>query len=143
MSTREITMSKTRIRVPAIPLRDFVLFPSTIAPLYVGRKHSLAALMTVLASSGYVFCINQQDMSIETPEREQLFDVGTLVKIPQMVKLPDGTYKVLAEGIKRARLHAWSIDQGGYQADVEVLDDNVENNDYHTSLTKLLLERFK
>ncbi len=89
---------------PILPLRDIVVFPHMIVPLFVGREKSIKALETVMSEDKKVLLLAQKDGSIEDPKGEDLFSVGTIGNILQLLKLPDGTVKVLVEGISRAKV---------------------------------------
>ncbi len=92
--------------LPAIPLRsNLVIYPNTVMPFLVGREKSLIALEKAMEEmEGYLFVVSQKDISIEDPKPEDLYEVGTVVKVLQIVKLPDETYKVLVEGLRRAKI---------------------------------------
>ncbi|MCH9711098.1 MAG: endopeptidase La [Proteobacteria bacterium] len=92
--------------VPLLPLRDVVVFPHTVMPLFVGRQTSVNAITQAMGSNKYIFLVTQKDDKIENPEFSDLHEVGTLATILQMLKLPDGTIKVLVEGVKRAKVEA-------------------------------------
>ena len=86
---------------PVLPLRDIVVFPHMVAPLFVGRKSSVNALNKVMDKDKKIILITQKDSEVENPGSEHLYKVGTLAKVLQLLKLPDGTIKVLVEGLER------------------------------------------
>ena len=90
--------------VPLLPLRDVVVFPHTVIPLFIGRKSSVNAITQAMESDKHVFLVAQKDESIEEPSNDDLHAVGTLATILQLLKLPDGTIKVLVEGVRRAKI---------------------------------------
>ena len=90
--------------IPVLPLRDIVVFPNMVAPLFVGREQSVNALNNVMTGDKKIFLISQKNSKIDNPNKENLYNVGTIAKVIQMLKLPDGTLKVLVEGIKRAKV---------------------------------------
>ena len=90
--------------IPLLPLRDVVVFPHTVIPLFIGRKSSVNAITQAMEADKNVFLVTQKDETIEEPNNEDLHKVGTLATILQLLKLPDGTIKVLVEGIKRAQI---------------------------------------
>lgn len=94
----------TTERVPLLPLRDVVVFPHTVIPLFVGRKTSVNAITMAMGTNKYIFLAAQKDDKVETPKNQDLHQVGTLATILQMLKLPDGTIKVLVEGVGRAKI---------------------------------------
>ena len=80
--------------LPLLPLRDIVVFPGMVAPLFVGRKHSVNALNNVMTSDKKIFLVTQKDSEIENPDIQNLYNCGTVAKVLQLLKLPDGTLKV-------------------------------------------------
>ncbi len=95
--------SKT-MNLPLLPLREVIIFPHMVVPLFVGREKSIAALEEAAKNGNELFLVTQKDASILSPTRDDLYDVGTVVSIIQMLRLPDNTVKVLIEGKQRARL---------------------------------------
>ena len=87
--------------IPVLPLRDIVVFPQMVVPLFVGRKLSVNALNKVMTVDKKILLITQKDSEVDNPTSENLYRVGTLAKILQLLKLPDGTIKVLVEGLDR------------------------------------------
>ncbi|WP_439546180.1 endopeptidase La [Sandarakinorhabdus sp.] len=94
----------TNQTLPVLPLRDIVVFPQMIVPLFVGREKSVAALEAAMQAGRTVFLLSQKNPGDEDPGADELYDVGTLANVLQLLKLPDGTVKVLVEGQSRARL---------------------------------------
>src|SRR5947199_8965842 len=90
--------------LPILPLRDIVVFPARIVPLFVGREKSVAALEAAMAADKELFLVAQLDSSEDDPDRDALYDLGVIATAMQLLKLPDGTVRVLVEGVKRARL---------------------------------------
>jgi ATP-dependent Lon protease len=86
-----------------LPLRDVVVFPHMVIPLFVGRPKSIKALETAMEAGKSILLVAQKSAAKDEPEAEDLYDVGTIANILQMLKLPDGTVKVLVEGIQRER----------------------------------------
>jgi ATP-dependent Lon protease len=113
----------TSPRYPVLPLRDIVVFPQMIVPLFVGREKSVAALEAAMAGDKTVFLLSQKNPGDEDPGTEDLYDVGAIATVLQLLKLPDGTVKVLVEGQSRARLSRLHGDAGFLEADVEELAD--------------------
>ena len=112
--------------IPILPLRDIVVFPHMIVPLFVGREKSVRALEAVMAQNKQILLLTQTDASTEEPSADDLYRIGTLGSILQLLKLPDGTVKVLVEGGSRAQVN--KIDNSGdsLMADiVEVLETKV------------------
>ena len=97
--------------LPILPLRDIVVFPHMIVPLFVGREKSIKALEAVMSDDKKVFLIAQKDGSVEDPAEGDLYKIGTLGNILQLLKLPDGTVKVLVEGVSRAQVKKFKSDE--------------------------------
>ena len=89
---------------PVLPLRDIVVFPHMIVPLFVGRDKSVAALESAMAADKSIFLVSQLDPAEDDPDREALYDLGVVATVLQLLKLPDGTVRVLVEGRHRATL---------------------------------------
>nr|WP_320115506.1 endopeptidase La [uncultured Desulfuromonas sp.] len=90
--------------IPLLPLRDIVIFPEMVTPLFVGRPRSIAALEKAMDGQRLIFLVAQNDAEVDEPARDDLFSIGTVAKISQLLKLPDGTMKLLVEGMVRAEL---------------------------------------
>ncbi len=114
-------------RVPLLPLRDVVVFPHTVMPLFVGRKSSVNAITQAMGTNKYIFLVAQKDEKTENPNNDDLHQVGTLATILQMLKLPDGTIKVLVEGVKRAKVNEF-FETEDY-TEVSVSEFNLESNE--------------
>ena len=108
--------------LPVLPLRDIVVFPQMIVPLFVGRDKSVKALEAVMHGDKTVFLLSQKNPADEDPAADELYDIGTVATVLQLLKLPDGTVKVLVEGQSRARLKSLSGDDF-LTAVVEPVDD--------------------
>jgi ATP-dependent Lon protease len=108
---------------PVLPLRDIVVFPQMIVPLFVGREKSVAALEAVMAGGKSVFLLSQRDPSEEDPAARDLYDVGTIATVLQLLKLPDGTVKVLVEGERRAAVESIHSGESYLEADVTAIVD--------------------
>ena len=111
-----------------LPLRDVVVYPHMVLPLFVGRPKSIAALEAAMANDDPVFLLAQLDPNTEDPKAEDLHQTGTVAQVLQVLKLPDGTVKVLVEGIRRAR--ALTVDETGglFLSHVEAIDENSDKD---------------
>jgi len=114
--------------LPILPLRDIVVFPHMIVPLFVGRDKSIKALEAVMSEDKKVFLIAQKDGSVEDPSEKDLYRIGTLGNILQLLKLPDGTVKVLVEGISRAKIKTFKNDNF-LLADVDIINEKSSEKD--------------
>jgi len=112
-----------RETLPVLPLRDIVVFPQMIVPLFVGRDKSVAALEAAMQADKTVFLLSQKNPADEDPEAADLYDVGTVATVLQLLKLPDGTVKVLVEGLRRASLEQLKAGDEFLEADVVVRPD--------------------
>ncbi|WP_395698104.1 endopeptidase La [Methylocella sp.] len=109
---------------PVLPLRDIVVFPHMIVPLFVGREKSIRALEEVMKTDSLILLATQMNASDDDPAPKAIFSTGTLASVLQLLKLPDGTVKVLVEGQVRARVQGYSKTDDYYEADAEVLADD-------------------
>jgi len=109
--------------LPVLPLRDIVVFPQMIVPLFVGREKSVRALEAVMAGDKQVFLVSQKTPGDEDPGADELYDIGTLATVMQLLKLPDGTVKVLVEGQSRARLTALQTDSTYLVGQAEAVEE--------------------
>lgn len=105
-------------RFPLLPLRDVIIFPHMVVPLFVGREKSIAALEEAAKNNNELFLVTQKDASVLNPDREDIYNVGTVVNIIQMLRLPDNTVKVLIEGKYRAKIDEFEASEDGYWASV-------------------------
>ncbi|HEX5210971.1 MAG TPA: endopeptidase La, partial [Pseudolabrys sp.] len=110
---------------PVLPLRDIVVFPHMIVPLFVGREKSIKALEEVMRSDTFILLATQKNASDDDPATDSIFEVGTLASVLQLLKLPDGTVKVLVEGAERAKVLKYTDRSDYYEADATVLTDDV------------------
>ncbi len=104
---------------PLLPLRDVIIFPHMVVPLFVGREKSISALEQAAKNGNELFLVTQKDASILNPERGDVYDIGTVVSIIQMLRLPDNTVKVLIEGKYRATVDEFDCSDSGYFATVK------------------------
>ncbi|WP_291821833.1 endopeptidase La [Bosea sp. (in: a-proteobacteria)] len=102
---------------PVLPLRDIVVFPHMIVPLFVGREKSIRALEEVVKTDGLILLATQKNAGDDDPETKDIYEIGTLARVLQLLKLPDSTVKVLVEGVGRARATAYVADEAFYQAE--------------------------
>ena len=100
-------------KLPVLLLRDIVIFPYMIAPLFVGREKSKNAIDQALSTNRMVLLLTQKDMNIEEPKREEVYEMGTVALIMRMLKLPDGRVRILAQGLIRARIEGYE-EEGSY-----------------------------
>ncbi|OYY91381.1 MAG: endopeptidase La [Sphingomonas sp. 28-66-16] len=111
---------------PVLPLRDIVVFPHMIVPLFVGRDKSVAALEAAMNDTKEIFLVAQLDPSEDDPDRDDLYDIGVTATVLQLLKLPDGTVRVLVEGKRRARLESLIAQDGYLIAEAQLLEADDE-----------------
>src|SRR6266480_3754953 len=110
---------------PVLPLRDIVVFPHMIVPLFVGREKSIKALEEVMRSDTFILLATQKNASDDDPATGAIFEIGTLASVLQLLKLPDGTVKVLVEGAERAKVLGYNERPDYYEANAIVLGDEM------------------
>ncbi|AYC29777.1 endopeptidase La [Paenisporosarcina cavernae] len=136
-------VKKKQQQVPLLPLRGLMVFPTMVLHIDVGRERSVAALEHAMLSDSLVFLATQKEMNVENPESDDLYEVGTLAKVNQMIKLPNGTIRVLVEGLNRAK---WShYEEGDTFSEVTIknYDDSTDKTSEHEALMRMLLEYFE
>ena len=109
--------------LPVLPVRDIVVFPYMILPLFVGREMSIKAIEYSLSSNRMVLLLTQKDLNIENPSPEDLFSVGTVALVMRMLKLPDGRVKILVQGLSKAKALNYSQTEPFFKASVEKIED--------------------
>ncbi|MEE3157645.1 MAG: endopeptidase La, partial [Pseudomonadota bacterium] len=133
----------TPAEYPLLPLRDVVVYPHMVIPLFVGRDKSIQALEAAMAGNKQVLLVAQRDASDDDPGRDALYDVGTLATILQLLKLPDGTVKVLVEGERRARLVELEEVEGYQSAEIELLEEGALDERESEVLVRSLMSQFE
>src|ERR1700751_4463974 len=128
---------------PVLPLRDIVVFPHMIVPLFVGREKSVRALEKVTQSDTSILLATQRNASDDDPATNAIFEVGTLASVLQLLKLPDGTVKVLVEGTQRARILKYTDRADYYEAEAGVLADVVGDAVEAEALTRSVVTEFE
>ena len=127
---------------PLLPLRDVVVFPGQVVPLFVGREKSVEALEVAMTGDKDILLVAQLDPQCDDPQRDDLYDVGVIAQVLQLLKLPDGTVRVLVEGQARARLLGLEERDGFVMAATEVLDEEEADGSRATALMRSALEQF-
>ncbi|MEL6541349.1 MAG: endopeptidase La [Pseudomonadota bacterium] len=127
---------------PLLPLRDIVVFPGMVVPLFVGREKSVAALEAAMDASKDIFLLAQLDPTTDDPEGDDLYDTGVVAQVLQLLKLPDGTVRVLVEGTHRAKLEGLRPEGGHILADVNLLDPETVGGSEVTALMRQVVDQF-
>ena len=130
------------ITLPTLPLRDMVVYPHMVLPLFVGRAKSVAALNAAMTADQTVFLLAQKNGNDEDPSANDLHETGTIAEILQVLKLPDGTVKVLVEGKQRASVNALQDTGELFEAQVTVLADSIAAPADQEALRRSLLSQF-
>src|SRR6202047_2298610 len=128
---------------PVLPLRDIVVFPHMIVPLFVGREKSIRALEEVMRSDTFILLATQKNASDDDPATNAIFEVGTLASVLQLLKLPDGTVKVLVEGAERAKITKYTERADYYEAEAAALADVVGDPVEAEALTRSVVTEFE
>jgi len=128
---------------PVLPLRDIVVFPHMIVPLFVGREKSIRALEEVMKSDKLILLATQINASDDDPTPEAIFKTGTLATVLQLLKLPDGTVKVLVEGQTRARVHSYTQSENFYEANAEAIADEAADKVEVEALARSVVSEFE
>src|ERR1051325_3118731 len=110
---------------PVLPLRDIVVFPHMIVQLFVGREKSVRALEDVMKDDKQILLVTQKNAAQDDPSTADIFTIGTIGTVLQLLKLPDGTVKVLVEGGQRARIVRFAENEAFFQAHAEIISENV------------------
>src|SRR3989339_421148 len=105
---------------PLLPLRDVVVFPHMVIPLFVGRTESIKALEAAMEKSKQIFLVSQKDPNVDSPQKKDLYEIGTIATILQLLRLPDGTVKVLVEGTQRGKIRKTSKQNEYFICEVDV-----------------------
>ncbi len=131
---------------PLLPLRDIVVFPGMVVPLFVGREKSVAALESAMAGDKDIFLLAQLDPGCDDPDRDDLYDIGVIATVLQLLKLPDGTVRVLVEGQQRARLENLREETAGsgemLVAQVEKIEPEIVSGDEVSGMMRSVIEQF-
>ena len=129
--------------IPVLPLRDVVVFPFMVMPLFVGRPRSISSLDDAMNNGKQLLLVSQKQAELEEPSIDDLYDVGTIANIIQLLKLPDGTVKVLVEGQQRAKIHQIEDSGEHFQAQVEPLNSTLGNKKELQVVHKAALDEFQ
>ncbi|MBK1623704.1 endopeptidase La [Afifella marina] len=128
---------------PVLPLRDIVVFPHMIVPLFVGREKSINALEEVMRADKMILLATQKDASDEDPSPERIYEVGTLASVLQLLKLPDGTVKVLVEGRSRASIKQFSDRKDIFEAEAEEIPETLGDEVEVEALSRSVVAEFE
>ncbi len=128
---------------PVLPLRDIVVFPYMIVPLFVGREKSIAALEEVMRADKQILLAAQKNAGDDDPATDAIYEIGTLASVLQLLKLPDGTVKVLVEGSARARVTRYTANENYFEAEVERVTETPGAKDELEALARSVVTQFE
>jgi ATP-dependent Lon protease len=137
------TESELQLTLPVLPLRDVVVYPHMVIPLFVGRKKSINCLEAAMEQGKKVLLVAQTEASLDDPKMEDLYSVGTVANILQLLKLPDGTVKVLVEGVQRAQLINNIDNKDYFFSEVELLESESVDEEEEDALLRSVLTQFE
>jgi len=129
--------------IPVLPLREIVVFPYMVIPLFVGRNLSLAAIEKAMETNREILLVSQKQAKTDHPSREDLHDVGTVAEIMQLLKLPDGIVKILVEGTARARVRKYRDNDKFFEAEIEEYVDTEDKNLRTQALMRNAITQFE
>ena len=128
---------------PVLPLRDIVVFPHMIVPLFVGRDKSVRALEDVMKDDKQILLVTQKNAADDDPAADEIFDVGTVGTVLQLLKLPDGTVKVLVEGGRRARILRYTATDNFFEAEAEEIEEDPGDRQEVEALSRAVIAQFE
>lgn len=129
--------------VPLLPLRGLLVYPTMVLHLDVGREKSVQALEKAMVDDHFIFLTTQKDISLDEPAEEDLYSMGTFTKVKQMLKLPNGTIRVLVEGLKRAEVVEFLSDTDYFSVQVQTFDDDESKDAELQALMRTMLDYFE
>lgn len=142
LEVKKMTNNK-EMTVPLLPLRGLLVYPTMVLHLDVGREKSVHALEKAMVDDHYICLATQKEVGINDPSEEDIFEVGTLSKVKQMLKLPNGTIRVLVEGISRAKILQYMENEETFLVRIEIKEDKEEANTEERALMRMLLNHFE
>ena len=136
-------MTTTNTKYPVLPLRDIVVFPHMIVPLFVGREKSIKALEDVMNDDKQILLTTQKDAANDDPGKEDVYQIGTIGTVLQLLKLPDGTVKVLVEGAFRAKISNFTDNETFFEAYAEKIEEGEGDQKEQTALGRAVVTQFE
>lgn len=129
--------------IPLLPLRGLLVYPSMVLHLDVGREKSVRALERAMVDDNYILLSTQEDVQVEEPDTEQIYSVGTVARVKQMLKLPNGTIRVLVEGLERATINEYLQKDEYYYVSITYLPETRENENEIEAMVRTVLQQFE
>lgn len=134
---------KGRIQVPLLPLRGIIIFPTMVVHLDVGREKSIHALEQAMMEDALIFLTTQKEITIDDPVEDDIYEMGTLSKVKQMLKLPNGTFRVLVEGIVRGKIEKYLTTDEFFSVEINTFKDSEEKDLEDEALMRTALDLFE
>ncbi|CUA83535.1 endopeptidase La [Pseudidiomarina woesei] len=132
-----------RLSIPVLPLRDVVVYPHMVIPLFVGREKSIRCLEAAMEQNKQIFLSAQKDAAVDEPEQADIHRIGTVATILQLLKLPDGTVKVLVEGSQRAEIEQFETESDFFRAQVHYLDNEAMDDKEEEVMIRSAINQFE
>jgi len=136
-------MASKKEKYPVLPLRDIVVYPKMIVPLFVGREKSIRALQEVVDNDKNIVLTTQKNAAVEEPVADDIYHIGTLGTILQLLKLPDGTVKVLIEGLERVKIEKFEDNNEFMEVTASVLPEKDDTSTEVEALVRAVLSQFE
>ncbi|HRU39253.1 MAG TPA: LON peptidase substrate-binding domain-containing protein, partial [Candidatus Goldiibacteriota bacterium] len=130
-------------KLPLLPLRDLVIFPNMVTPLFVGREKSIKALEAAMGRDRIIFLAAQKDARTDNPEKKDIYEMGTRSEILQILKLPDGAIRVLVEGLTRVRIKSYVQEDPFFEVTIQEVGEKEEKTKETEALMRMVLEEFQ
>src|SRR5262244_1144405 len=135
-------MAESRV-LPVLPLRDIVVYPKMAAPLFVGREKSVRALDEVMRKDKQILLAAQMDASEDEPSTDRIYTIATVASVVQLLKLPDGTVRVLVEGGYRARIKEFRPNEAYFEAEVERIEELNNDGPEARAIARAVVEQWE
>ena len=135
-------MTEENSTYPVLPLRDIVVFPHMIVPLFVGRDKSIKSLEVAMEANKQIMLVAQKTADLDDPKDKDIYRFGTLATVLQLLKLPDGTIKVLVEGGSRAKIEGEIYGSDFFEARVNIIDENIVDDREIEILSRSVIDSF-
>ncbi|WP_213607697.1 endopeptidase La [Pseudoalteromonas sp.] len=132
-----------RVEIPVLALRDVVVYPHMVIPLFVGREKSIKCLEAAMDKDKQIFLVAQKDATVDEPEKDDIYRVGTIATVLQLLKLPDGTVKVLVEGTQRANIEEFVDNEDFFVANAQFIESNSVNEQEQDIFIRSALSQFE
>src|SRR5208283_705195 len=130
-------------RIPLLPLRDLVVFPNMVIPLFVGREKSIKALEAAMGKDRIIFLVAQKNSKIDEPAKDEIYEIGTLSEILQILKLPDGAIRILVEGLTRVKINEYTQEDPYFEVSVEEVTETEEKDKEIEAMRRFVLDEFE